>query len=130
MAETAENTEQQQAQDAGTQGQSAELSEATEGNSSGQGASVDILLDMDVPITVAIGQTEISVQQLLQLAPGAVLKLDKPIDMPADLYLKDTKFATGNIIVVEDRFAVRIKEIIGVKAATATATATEAEATQ
>ncbi|GAH73993.1 unnamed protein product, partial [marine sediment metagenome] len=38
---------------------------------------------------------------------------DKPIDAPADLYLKDTKFATGNVVVVDGRFAVKIKEIIG-----------------
>jgi flagellar motor switch/type III secretory pathway protein FliN len=40
------------------------------------------------------------------------LKLDKPIEAPADLYLKDIRFATGNIVVVEDRFAVRIKEVL------------------
>ncbi len=126
MAETAENIEQQQEQTAGAQGESAEFSEAAANDSQGQNASVDILLDMDVPITVAIGRTEISVQQLLQLGPGAVLKLDKAIDMPADLYLKDTKFATGNIIVVEERFAVRIKEIMGVK----TTTQAQTQATQ
>jgi flagellar motor switch/type III secretory pathway protein FliN len=41
------------------------------------------------------------------------LRLDKPIDAPVDLYLRDTKFATGNVVVVEDRFAVRIKQILG-----------------
>ena len=96
-----------------TQAQSVELSEAAESNATGPGTSIDILLDMDVPVTVAIGRTEVPIQQLLQLGPGSVLKLDKPIDAPADLYLKDTRFATGNIVVVEDRFAIRIKEILG-----------------
>ncbi|MHC4531359.1 MAG: FliM/FliN family flagellar motor switch protein [Planctomycetota bacterium] len=115
MAETTqaveEKTEEQQDQKA--QAQSAEFPEAAENNATGPGTSIDILLDMDVPVTVAIGRAEVPIQRLLQLGPGSVLKLDKPIDVPADLYLKDTRFATGNVVVVEDRFAIRIKEILG-----------------
>jgi len=124
MAETAqaveEKTEEQQAQatEAGqengqTQAQSVEFSQAPDDKTTGPGTNIDILLDMNVPVTVTIGQVEVSIQRLLQLGPGSVLELDKPIDAPADLYLKDTRFATGNIVVVEDRFAVRIKEIFG-----------------
>lgn len=128
MAETTqaveEKTEEQQDQqnqagqeDQKTQAQSVEFSEVAETQATGPGTSIDILLDMDVPVTVAIGRTEVPIQRLLQLNPGSVLKLDKPIDAPADLYLKDTRFATGNIVVVNDRFAVRIKEILGASAA-------------
>lgn len=74
---------------------------------------LDIILDMNVPITVAIGRTEMPVRRLLQLGPGSVLKLDKSIDAPADLFLKDAKFAEGDVVVVDERFAVRIKQIIG-----------------
>jgi len=129
MVETAqaveERTEESQTQqnkpgqeDPQTQAQSVEFSEAAESKTAGPGTSIDILLDMDVPVTVAIGRTEVPIQRLLQLGPGSVLKLDKSIDAPADLYLKDIKFATGNIVVVEGRFAVRIKEILGTGAAT------------
>jgi len=124
MAETTqaveEKTEEQEAnqnqpdqEDPKTQAQSVEFSQAPDDKTTGPGSSIDILLDMDVPVTVAIGQTEIPIQRLLQLGPGSVLKLDKPVDAPAELYLKDTRFATGTIVVVEDRFAVRIKEILG-----------------
>jgi flagellar motor switch protein FliN/FliY len=107
MADTAEAVEEQ------TQAQSAEFSQVDNNGPSGLGASLDILLDMEVPITVALGKTNIPIQEILQFGPGSVIKLDKPIDAPADLYLKGIKFATGNIVVVNDRFAVRIKEIIG-----------------
>lgn len=110
-----EKTDQNQdAEDSRTQAQSAEFPEAaeTENADAGAGASIDILLDLNVPVTVAIGRKEVSVQRLLQLSPGSVLKLDKPITEPADLYLKNTRFATGSIVVVEDRFAIRIKEIL------------------
>ena len=131
MAETTqaveEKTDEQQDQqnqvgqeDSKAQAQSVEFSEAAENKTTGPGTSIDFLLDMDVPVTVAIGRTEVPIQRLLQLNPGSVLKLDKPIDAPADLYLKDTRFATGNVVVVEDRFAVRIKEILGTGAAAGT----------
>ncbi len=102
-----------------TKVQSVELSEAGGSKTTGAGTSIDILLDMEVPVVVTIGQAEIPIQQLLQLGPGSVLKLDKPIDAPADLYLKDTKFANGSIVVVGGKFAVRIKEILGTDASAA-----------
>lgn len=96
-----------------TQAQSVEFSEAVDAGAASSAGSIDILLDMGVPITVAIGKTEIPVRRLLQLGPGSVLKLDKSIDAPVDLYLKDTKFAAGNVVVVDGWFAVRIETILG-----------------
>jgi len=93
--------------------QAVEFSEARESADSGGGGSLDVLLDMEIPVTVAIGQTEIPVRRLLQLGPGSVVKLNKPIDAPVDLYLRDTKFATGAVVVVDGYFAVKIREIIG-----------------
>ena len=102
-----------QQQDTKKQVQSAEFSEAVEAEVAGTGGSIDILLDMTVPVTVTIGQTDIPVQRLLRLGPGSVLKLDKSIDEPVDLYLRSTRFATGSVVVVDGRFAVRIKQILG-----------------
>ena len=99
--------------DAKKQVQSVEFSEAVETGAAGAGGSIDILLDMGVPITVAIGEAEITIQRLLQLGPGSVVKLEKSIGEPADLYLKDAKFATGNVVVVDGRFAVKITQILG-----------------
>lgn len=124
MAETTEATEEKTEEkqdpqngagqeDSKTQAQSVEFSEAAETQPTGTGTSIDILLDMEVPVTVVIGRTKVPIQQLLQFSPGSVLKLDETIDTPADLYLKDVKFAIGNIVVVEDKFAIRIKEILG-----------------
>ncbi|MBN2455833.1 MAG: FliM/FliN family flagellar motor switch protein [Sedimentisphaerales bacterium] len=118
MAETAEVVKEEELADASstdskTTAQSIELPEAGDGNVENPTGSIDILLDMDVPVTVSIGQAQIPIRQLLQLGPGSVLKLEKNIDQPADLYLKGTKFATGNIVVVENHFAVRIKQVIG-----------------
>jgi len=100
-------------EDGKTQAQSVEFSEAAGTEAATGAGSIDVLLAMDVSVTVVIGQTELPVKRLLQLGPGSVLKLDKSIDEPADLYLRDTKFATGNIVVVDGRFAIRIKQILG-----------------
>jgi len=120
MADTANAVEEKQnlqedtsQQDSKTQAQSVEFSEAEGTESATAAGSIDVLLAMDVSVMVVIGQTELPVKRLLQLGPGSVLKLDKSIDEPADLYLRDTKFATGNIVVVDGRFAIRIKEILG-----------------
>lgn len=135
MAETAQEVQEIQDQqenieqaDTKKQAQSVEFAEAAEGAAAGSGASLDILLDMNIPVTAAVGQTEIPVRRLLQLGPGSVLKLDKPIDEPVDLYLKDTKFATGNVVVVDGQFAVRIEQILGAGAAAAATPATAPEA--
>lgn len=115
MADTEQAVEeqtQQTSQDK-TQVQNVEFPEASPSSDSGPGSSIDILLDMDVPVTAVIGQTEIPVKTLLQLGPGSVLQLDKSVDAPAELYLRDTKFATGTIVVVENKFAVRIDTILG-----------------
>lgn len=108
----AETTEAEQAETK-TEAQTVEFSEANAAGDTGAGGSIDLLLDVNIAVTVAIGQTEIPVRRLLQLGPGSVLELDKSIDEPADLYLRDMRFATGSIVVVDGRFAVRIKRILG-----------------
>jgi len=127
MAKTAEAVQEQDQQNEAaqdqtkTKAQSAELPEADGPEATAAGGSIDILLDVGVPVTVTIGKKEMPVRRLLQLGPGSVLKLDKPIEAPADLYLKDTKFATGDVVVVDGCFAVRIKQILGQTAATSQA---------
>jgi len=113
---TAEVSEQQNAPAEGeqkTEVQSAEFPEAAEPADAAASGSIDILLDMSIPVTVTIGKTQMPIRSLLRLGPGSVVRLDKAIDEPAELYLKDSKFATGTIVVVDGTFAVRIEQILG-----------------
>jgi len=119
MAKTANAVEEKQdqqedtsQQDGKKQAQSVEFSEAVGTDAATGSGSIDVLLAMNVSVTVVIGKAELPVKRLLQLGPGSVLKLDKSVDEPADLYLRDTKFATGHIVVVDGRFAIRIKQIL------------------
>ncbi len=110
MAEVQETQVEQQ-----VNAQKAEFEEVDKNSVAGEEPSLDILLDINMPIDVNIGKTEIPFRQLLQLGPGAVLQLEKPIGQPAELYVQDIKFATGDIVVVNECFAVRIKEVIGME---------------
>jgi len=125
MAETTEAVEEKQEsgtaqEDSKTQAQSAEFSEVNATGDTGANESIDLLLDVNIAVTVAIGKTEIPVRRLLRLGPGSVLELDKSIGEPADLYLRDTRFATGSVVVVDGRFAVKIQQILGLGDAEAT----------
>jgi flagellar motor switch protein FliN len=75
--------------------------------------NLDILLDINMPITVTLGKTEIPFKRLLQLGPGSVLEINKLVGEPAELFVQDIMFATGDIVVVNESFAIRIREILG-----------------
>ena len=77
MAQAAASVEEQTQEsqnDSKTQVQSVEFSEAAETQANGTPGSIDILLDMNIPVAVNIGQTEIPVRKLLRLAPGSVIR--------------------------------------------------------
>ena len=97
-----------------TEVRSVEYPQAPAGSDTGPKGSLDVLLDVNVPMTVVIGSTQVAVRRLLQLGAGSVIRLDKGVDDPVELYLKGSKFATADIVVVEDKFAVRIKQILNV----------------
>lgn len=86
-----------------------EVSSSPVGDGNGQ---IDILLDSPMPVQVQLGEAEILVRELLQLAPGSVLKLDRRAGEPLDVFLQGVKFATGQLVVVGDNLGVRIQEII------------------
>jgi flagellar motor switch protein FliN/FliY len=95
-----------------TQAHPVEFPEAPQDAPAGASGQIDILLDMDVPVTVILGAARVPVRRLLQLGPGSVLRLDKSVDAPAELFLKDSKFAEAEVVVVNNRFAVRITQIV------------------
>ena len=126
MADAATEPEVQEgASAAETQGDAvevrdAELTEADETTvpSSAPG-QIDILLDSHLSVSATLGQAQVLVRDLLQLGPGSVIKLDRAVGEPIDLYLRGIHFATGQLVVVGEHLAVRIKEILSPQAAEA-----------
>lgn len=113
MAQTEEAVEQEQETET-TQAQNVEFTEATDDSSVGSDGNLDLLLDITMSVTVNLGDAQVPIKRLLQLGPGSVLQLDKLIDEPAELYVQGNKFATGDIVVVDGQFAIRIKEVLGI----------------
>ena len=94
--------------------QAVEFSEAPQNATKKSGNSLNMLLDMEVSITVNLGHAQLPIKHLLEMGPDSVVKLDKKVDTPVDLYLKESKFATGTIVVVDDKFAVKINQLFGI----------------
>lgn len=114
MAKTEEQTQEEQTEvKQQTEAQNAEFAEAQDTGPAPGEENLDILLDINMPITVNLGKTEVPFRRLLQLGPGSVLQLDKTLGQPAELYVQDINFATGDVVIVDGCFAVRIKEILG-----------------
>ncbi len=75
--------------------------------------NLDALYDLALTISVELGRTEMTVGQILELGKGSIIELDKMAGDPVDLYVNGRKFAEGDVVVVEDRFGVRITSLAG-----------------
>jgi len=75
-------------------------------------ASLDALLDVSMPVIVEIGRTTMTLQDVLQIAPGFVVPLERAVGEPVDLYVGDRRLAQGEIVVVDDHLGVRITRVL------------------
>ena len=72
----------------------------------------DMIMDIPVALTVALGRTKISIRNLLQLAHGSVVELDGLAGEPMDVLINGTLVAQGEVVVVNDKFGIRLTDII------------------
>ena len=75
--------------------------------------NLDIVLDVPVGLTVELGSCQLPMREVLQLNPGSVIQLDKAANSPVDLRVNQKLIARGEVVVVEDRFGIKITEILG-----------------
>ncbi len=78
----------------------------------GAGGDFDLILDIPVHLTVELGRTKISIRNLLQLAHGSVVELDGLAGEPMDVLVNGTLIAQGEVVVVNDKFGIRLTDII------------------
>lgn len=81
--------------------------------SAGSGRSLDLLADVEMGVTAELGRSRMTVKDLLALAPGSVIELDRTAGSPVDVLVNGTLVARGEVVVIDEEFAVRISEIIG-----------------
>ncbi|MBL8913518.1 MAG: flagellar motor switch protein FliN [Archangium sp.] len=73
---------------------------------------LDLLLDVPLDVTVELGRSRMTIQDLLGLTPGSVVELDKVAGEPLDIVVNDRLIARGEAVVVNDKFGIRITDII------------------
>ncbi len=73
---------------------------------------LDLLLDVPLDVTVELGRSRMTIQDLLALGPGSVVELDKVAGEPLDILINDRLVARGEAVVVNDKFGIRITDIV------------------
>jgi flagellar motor switch protein FliN/FliY len=73
---------------------------------------IDFILDIPVQLTVELGRTKIAIKNLLQLAQGSVVELDGLAGEPMDVLVNGCLIAQGEVVVVNDKFGIRLTDII------------------
>lgn len=74
--------------------------------------NIDMILDIPVTLTVELGRTKIAIRNLLQLAQGSVVELDGLAGEPMDVLVNGCLIAQGEVVVVNDKFGIRLTDII------------------
>ncbi|MDD5369528.1 MAG: flagellar motor switch protein FliN [Anaerolineaceae bacterium] len=81
--------------------------------------SIDLLMDIPLKVSVELGRTRMTLHQALELQPGSVIELDRLAGDPVDIFVNEKLFACGEVVVVADKFAVRITELVATNGASA-----------
>lgn len=76
------------------------------------GGDIDMVLDIPVQLTVELGRTRIPIKHILQLAQGSVVELDALAGEPMDVLVNGFLIAQGEVVVVNDKFGIRLTDII------------------
>ncbi len=74
--------------------------------------NIDIVLDIPVTLSMELGRTRMSIRDLLKLKSGSVLELQKMVHEPLDVLVNGTLVARGEAVVVDDRFGVRLTDVV------------------
>jgi len=118
MTDTDETTVQTNEAEQAVQGESTvevqevDLQKVAGEQATGQSAQIDVLMETSMPVSAQLGQVEMEVREILQLGPGSVLKLDKQVGEPVDLYLRGVRFAVGDLVVIGEQLGVRIRRVL------------------
>ena len=73
---------------------------------------LELILDIPLDVSVELGRVKILVNDLLQLGQGSVIELDKEVSAPVEIYINKKLIARGEVVVMEERFGIRVTDII------------------
>jgi flagellar motor switch protein FliN/FliY len=75
------------------------------------GWNIDLLLDVELPITISFGETEMQLKDVLKLGVGSVIELDKSVNDPVTVIVNQKPIAKGEVVMVDGNYGVRILEV-------------------
>jgi len=79
----------------------------------GTAGGLELLYDVEMGVTAELGRARLRVKEILDLAPGSVVALDRAVGTPIDVLVNGTLIARGEVVVLDEEFAVRIIEVVG-----------------
>ena len=74
--------------------------------------NMDVILDVPVTLSMEVGRTKVPIRNLLQLNQGSVVELDREAGEPLDVFVNGTLIAHGEVVVVNDKFGIRLTDVI------------------
>ncbi len=74
--------------------------------------NLDVILDVPVALSLEVGRTRMPIRNLLQLNRGSVIELERGAGEPLDVYVNGTLIAHGEVVVINDRFGVRLTDVV------------------
>ena len=74
--------------------------------------NLDVILDVPVTLSMEVGRTRIPIRNLLQLNQGSVVELDRAAGEPLDVFVNGTLVAHGEVVVVNEKFGIRLTDVI------------------
>ena len=83
-----------------------------EASSDAESVDLEMILDIPVTISMEIGRTQISIRNLLKLNQGSVVELDRLAGEPLDVLVNGTLIAHGEVVVVNEKFGIRLTDVI------------------
>lgn len=89
-----------------------DLSESIAGSGSKSKVDLDVLLDVPVTLQLEIGRAKVSIRNLLSYTQGSVVEMDRLAGEPLDLLVNGTLIAHGEVVVINDKFGVRLTDVV------------------
>jgi flagellar motor switch protein FliN/FliY len=92
--------------------QSAQFAELEQAAGTDAESPIGMLLDLTLPVSIELGRTNMTVDELLRMGRGAVIQLERLAGDPIDIFVGDRHFAEGEVVVIGEHFGVRITRLM------------------
>ena len=112
MAESESTTPRDSQSGVGTSPQLASFPPVQNSETGGSSKNIDFILDIPMNVAVYVGSTKMAIRDLLQLAQGSVIELDKLAGEPMEVMVNNKLVARGEVVVVNEKFGIRLTDVV------------------